>query len=78
MDKGKLGAVLRLVGIGWYVAFCIVAGVLGGVWLDGRFHTKLLFTFLGLGGGLVLAFVGLYKMLAEVVANNSNKGNNGE
>ena len=77
MDSGKLGAVLRLVGVGWYVAFCIVAGIVGGLWLDGLLHTKVLFTFLGLGMGLVLAFFGLYKMLAGVLTDNSNKDNKG-
>ena len=26
--------VLRLTGLGWYVALCIVIGVVGGLWVD--------------------------------------------
>jgi len=75
MDRGKLGAALRLVGVGWYVAFCIVAGIVGGLWLDGLLHTKLLFTFVGLAAGLALAFWGMYRMLASVLAGNSTEHN---
>ena len=75
-NKGTLGAALRLVGLGWYVSICIVAGILGGRFLDEKvFHTSFLFTLLGLGVGLGLAFWGLYKILATVLADTSNSNN---
>ena len=77
MDSRKLGAVLRLVGVGWYVAFCIVTGIVGGLWLDELLHTKVLFTFFGLGVGIASAFFGLYKMLVGVSTGDSDKENRG-
>jgi len=56
-------AAARLVGLGWYVGICIVLGLLGGLWLDGKFGTKPLLTILGLVAGLVLAFYGVYRMI---------------
>ena len=63
---------LRLIGVGWYIAFCIIAGLLGGIWLDGRVSTAPLFTLGGLLGGLVMAFIGVYRMLFP--ENNAMKG----
>ncbi len=56
-------AALRLIGVGWYVAFCIVGGVLGGIWLDGKFNTGHILAIVGLIVGIVLAFYGMYRML---------------
>jgi len=71
--------VLRLVGIGWYIAVCILLGTLGGRWLgqklDGRSY-EVLFTFLGLFLGLIVAFFGVYRLLKVIVQNNQDKGNN--
>ena len=63
----------RLTGIGWYVGGCIAAGAFGGIWLDGRVDSEPLFTFLGLGLGIIVAFYGMYRMLTEIL-----KGGNGE
>ena len=54
---------LQLVGLGWYIAFCLVAGILGGLWLDEQLHLKPLFLLLGLAAGLIAAFYGTYRML---------------
>ena len=54
---------LRVTGLGWYVVACVVAGTLGGVWLDDLAGTKVLFTLLGVLFGTVAAFYGLYKMI---------------
>jgi uncharacterized membrane protein YfcA len=73
--------VLRLVGIGWYIAVCILLGTLGGRWLgqklDGKSY-EVLFTLLGLFLGLIVAFLGVYRMLRLVAQNNhdNGKGNN--
>ena len=58
---------LRLTGLGWYVAFCIVIGVVGGIWLDRFAGTRLLFTLLGTVLGSVAAFWGVYKMILPVL-----------
>jgi ATP synthase protein I len=67
------GPAIRFLGIGFYIAFCIVAGILGGLWLDTKFHTKPIFLLIGLVLGLVAAFWGLYQMLLPMI-NDSKKG----
>jgi hypothetical protein len=52
-----------MVGVGWYVGFCIVIGVWGGHWIDVKLSTNVLFTMLGLFGGLAAAGYGVYRML---------------
>jgi hypothetical protein len=56
---------LGLLGLGWAVAICLVAGVLGGLWLDGRFGTSPLLTGLGTIVGLVLAYLVFREMLRQ-------------
>jgi hypothetical protein len=63
--------VLRLVGVGWYVAICLLGGSLGGVWLDNRAGSSPLFILLGLGAGLAVAAFGTYRMLAAVLSEDS-------
>ena len=58
---------VRLTGLGWYVALCIVFGVVGGLALDGLLETKPLFMLLGILLGSVVAFWGLYKMVQPVL-----------
>ena len=57
----------RLVGIGFYVAICIVAGTLGGRELDRALDTGRLLTVIGLGLGLALALWGAVRQLMEVL-----------
>ncbi len=67
---------MRLAGLGWYVAFCIVAGILGGRWLDENiFHTSIWFTLIGLGVGVFMAFWGLYKALTGILGDTSTTDN---
>jgi hypothetical protein len=63
----RLPTAARLLGIGWYVAFCIVAGTVGGLFIDGATDTRPLFTMLGLFLGLFMAFVGAYALLMEAL-----------
>lgn len=63
----RLAGPLRLLALGWYVALCLTAGILGGLWLDRTLGLLPLFTLLGLLLGLVVAFVGLYRMVSETV-----------
>ncbi|MBM3926306.1 MAG: AtpZ/AtpI family protein [SAR202 cluster bacterium] len=67
---------LRLAGLGWYVAFCIVLGVGGGVWLDKKAGTTPLFILLGTVLGVVVAFYGIYKLVASLMADSDRSGNN--
>ena len=63
MDWWVVG--LSLMGLGWYVAACIILGVLGGLGLDKLIGITPLFTLLGTVLGSVLAFWGLYKTSIE-------------
>jgi F0F1-type ATP synthase assembly protein I len=72
---------LRLTGLGWYVALCIVFGVVGGLGLDKLVGTVPLFTLLGTLLGSVVAFWGLYKMVqplmnAAAKPSKNDKGSN--
>ena len=66
---------LRVTGLGWYVAVCIILGVVGGLGLDRLLGTTPLFILLGTIMGSVIAFWGLLKMVHPIL--NSFKGNNG-
>ena len=72
-----MGTVLRLLGIGWYVALCIVGGGLGGVWLDRQLDFDPLFTLLGLGAGIAIAVIGMYRMLIAVLSETSDSSDQG-
>ena len=54
-------------GIGWYFAVCIIAGVMGGFFLDKAIGTTPLMTLLGMLLGFVVAFYGAYRMLVDVL-----------
>lgn len=69
----RLPTAVRLLGIGWYFAFCIVAGIIGGVLLDRWLGLPLVFTLLGLFLGLAAAFWGGYIMLLETLGLRKRK-----
>ena len=58
--------VARLLGVGWYVAICIVGGVGGGVWLDDKLGASPLFLLIGLVLGIAIAGAGMFWMLAPL------------
>jgi hypothetical protein len=58
----------RLIGIGFYIAVCIVLGTLGGRELDRALDSSPAFTLGGLLLGLFLALWGGIKQLLEVLA----------
>ena len=68
MNSGRMGTVLRLLAIGWYVAICIGGGAFGGLWLDRVLDLSPLLTLLGLALGIAAAVVGMYRMLMAVLA----------
>ncbi len=63
----RLPPTIRLMGLGFYIAACIVGGVFGGLQLDELLDTGRLFAVLGLFVGLALAFAGAYLLLMEVL-----------
>ena len=67
---------VRLTGLGWYVALCIVFGVVGGLALDGLLETKPLFMLLGILLGSGVAFWGLYKMVQPLMNAAATQGKN--
>lgn len=64
----KFPSAVRLLGIGWYFALCIIGGIVGGLLLDGWLGTEPLFTLLGLFAGLLVASYGGYKLLMQVLS----------
>lgn len=66
-DSGvKNWRVWQLLTLGWYVAACIVGGILAGLWLDQVLGTPPLLLLLGLALGLVAAFWGMMRMLRDL------------
>lgn len=63
----RLAPTIRLMGLGFYIAACIVGGVVGGVQLDRLLDTGRLFAVLGLLVGLTVALLGGYLLLMEVL-----------
>ncbi|ADJ25856.1 conserved hypothetical protein [Dehalogenimonas lykanthroporepellens BL-DC-9] len=54
---------LKFIGIGWYISFAILGGVLGGRWLDERLNSEPFLLITGLFLGLIAAFFGAYQMV---------------
>jgi F0F1-type ATP synthase assembly protein I len=69
---------MRLIGMGWYVAICIILGVVGGIQLDKVTDTGKLFTVVGLFVGLFFGLLGGWLQLKEVldVINRRRTGGN--
>jgi len=63
----ELSPGVQLLGIGFYVATCIVLFTLGGRELDKVFDTGKLLTVIGIGIGLVLALYGGLRQLIDVL-----------
>ena len=75
MNSRGMNTVLRLVGIGWYVGLCIGGGAFGGLWLDRQFDLSPIFTLLGLGAGIIIALVGMIRMLMAVLSATAESDN---
>jgi F0F1-type ATP synthase assembly protein I len=69
----RRAAALRLIGIGFYIAGCIILGGVLGVWLDRKVDISPLFTLLGLGVGLFAAFFGTYRMLLPAMGKKQGR-----
>jgi hypothetical protein len=69
----RLPPTVRLTGLGFYIAFCIVGGVIGGVEIDRWLDTGRLFAVLGLFLGLALALTGSFLLLMDVLKTDDGK-----
>ncbi|MDY6893410.1 MAG: AtpZ/AtpI family protein [Chloroflexota bacterium] len=60
---------LRFIGIGWYIAASVLLGTLGGRWIGQQIggSSEAIFTVVGLGVGLMVAFLGVYRMLKPLM-----------
>ena len=74
MNTGLVVVAMRLLGLGWYVAASLLIFIVGGVWLDGFFNAKPVFTFLGLVIGMIVAFGGLYRMVKPALVQVKKDG----
>ncbi|MGD0795190.1 MAG: AtpZ/AtpI family protein [Dehalococcoidales bacterium] len=63
----RWAAALRLTGIGFYIAACILIGIFAGQKLDSKVHTAPLFILLGLVLGLGMAVFGVYRMIRPLI-----------
>jgi len=73
MNVNRWAAALRLTGVGFYIGGCIAGGLFLGFWLDGKVDISPLFTLLGLGIGLFVAFYGTYRMLLPLLGRGEDK-----
>lgn len=63
---------LRLTGLGWYIAFCVVAGIMLGFVAGKLLGAMPLFIITGVILGSVAAFWGVYKMILPVLYGSRN------
>ncbi len=76
MDKWVVAA--RLMGIGWYIGLCVAGGILGGIWVDNKLGTSILFTLVGIVLGLAVALYGTYRMISPLLKEGRGDDNNGD
>jgi F0F1-type ATP synthase assembly protein I len=58
---------LRLSGLGWYIAICIVGGVGTGIFLDRWIGSGFVFLLVGVLTGTTLAVFGVYRMVLPLM-----------
>ena len=66
-------AAMRLTGVGFFIAACILLGVFGGMWLGSKVCSRPLFMIAGLLIGLAVALLGVYRMLRPLMNNGQDK-----
>ena len=74
MGLSGMRTALRLLGVGWYVALSIGGLGFGGYWIDQRLALSPLFTLVGLGLGVAVALIGMFRMLMVFFASPSTFG----
>ena len=80
MGTRRTRIVLRLLGVGWFVALSISGLGYAGYWLDNRFDLGPVLTLLGLGTGVTIALIGMFRMLTTLFddsTTNSTPGRRG-
>ncbi len=65
-------------GIGWYIGLCVAGGILGGIWVDNKLGTSILFTLVGIVLGLAVALYGTYRMISPLLKEGRGDDNNGD
>jgi hypothetical protein len=70
----RWGLAFRLLGVGFYIGICIVGGITGGLWLDGKLNTRPIFVIAGLILGLVFAAYGVYRMILPLANDKRTRG----
>ena len=68
----------RLIGLGWYLALCIVLGITGGLWMDKLLGTMPLFVLVGIILGSVVGFVGAYKLVVPMLYEGQKRPKKGQ
>ena len=64
-------------GIGWYLALCIVGGALGGWRLDELVGSSPVFLLLGLLLGVVVVIYGTYRMIQAFIVGDNDSSRHG-
>ena len=72
-DLSKRALALRMIGIGWYIAFCLLGGAAGGYFLDRHLDTLPVFTIVLLTVGLFVAFYGVYRIVRPLMKEEQKK-----
>ena len=67
-----MALILRLLGVGWYVAGCIAGGTYGGFLLDRNFGLTPLLTLLGLALGITIAVIGMMRMILAIFSDKTD------
>ena len=75
MSSKRMGMLLRLLGIGWYVGLCIAAGAIAGLLGDRALDLTPLLTLLGIALGLIAAVGGLVRMILALLSYISENKN---
>ena len=66
---------LRLTGVGFFIAACILLGTFVGLWFDNKLDTRPILMMIGLFLGLILAGYGVYQMLLPLINTRQDKEN---
>jgi ATP synthase protein I len=74
-DMNRWVVALRLTGVGFFIAACILLGIFVGLWVDDKLNTEPLFMIAGLLFGLVVAIYGVYRMIQPLMGNKRDKEN---
>lgn len=72
-DLSNRAIAFKMLGVGWYIAFCLGAGLGGGWLLDNYLDTFPVFALVMLTLGLFVAFYGIYRMILPLIKEAKNQ-----